>query len=243
MEPIESSDGHESCVICLVRALAEAALEGSDCPHCGDMSLRTLTLRVAIVQGDELAQIALPCSSSAASFEPSRKVPQVSDADLSRSGDEPAPTQCPCAPNTLLQVPFQCASWPLISAPPLTLKMWCVFRCHGGHWRGRWCNFGGSVCERGVVQQPAGLHCAPWQRRGGPASQWCRASKRPVQGSGWARFWVGAYCRAGQKPSVRVVPPVGSWPKRRPPETQPLLPRDAWWDKEVVEHASHKSGA
>ncbi len=130
-EPIESSDGHESCVICLVRALAEAAVEGSDCPHCGDMSLRTLRLRVAIVQGDELAQIALPRSSSAASFEPSRKVPRVSD--LSGSGDEPTPAQCPRAPNTLLQVPFQCASWPLISAPPLTLKMWCVFRCHGGH--------------------------------------------------------------------------------------------------------------
>ncbi len=109
-EPIESSDGHESCLICLVRALAEAALEGSDCPHCGDMSLRTLRLCVAIVQGDELAQIALPCSSSAASFEPSRKVPRVSDADRSGSGDEPAPAQCPHAPNTLLQVPFQCAS-------------------------------------------------------------------------------------------------------------------------------------
>ncbi len=49
-------------------------LGGSDCPHRGDMSLRSLRLRVAIVQGDELAQIALPRSSSAAYFEPSRKV-------------------------------------------------------------------------------------------------------------------------------------------------------------------------
>ncbi len=74
-------------------------LGGSDCPHCGDMSLRTLRIRVAIVQGDELAQIALPRSSSAASFEPRRKVPRVFDTDLSGSGDEPAPVQCLRAPH------------------------------------------------------------------------------------------------------------------------------------------------
>ncbi len=94
-EPIELSDGHESCVFCLGRTHAEAALVGSDCPHCGDMSLWTLRLRVVIVQGDELVQLTLPCSSSAASFEPRRKVPWVSDADLSGSGDKPAPAQCP----------------------------------------------------------------------------------------------------------------------------------------------------
>ncbi len=99
VEPIKSSDGHESCVFCLGRAHTEAALGGSDCPHCGDMSLRTLRLRVAIVQGDELAQLTLPRSSSAASFEPRRKVPWVSDADLLGSGDEPAPAQCPRAPH------------------------------------------------------------------------------------------------------------------------------------------------
>ncbi len=98
-EPIESSDGHESCVFCLGRAHAEAALGESDCPHCGDMSLRTLRLCVPIVQGDELAQLTLPHSSSAASFEPRRKVPRVSDADLSGSGDEPVPAQCPRAPH------------------------------------------------------------------------------------------------------------------------------------------------
>ncbi len=97
-EPIESSDGHESSVFFLGRAHAEVALGGSDCPHCGDMSLLTLRLRVAIVQGDELTQLTLPRSSSAASFEPRRKVPRVSDADLSGSGDEPAPAQCPSAP-------------------------------------------------------------------------------------------------------------------------------------------------
>ncbi len=98
-EPIKSSDGHESCVFCLGRAHTEAALGGSDCPHCGEMSLRTLRLHVAIVQGDELAQIALPRSSSAASFESRRKVPRISDADLSGSADEPAPAQCSCAPH------------------------------------------------------------------------------------------------------------------------------------------------
>ncbi len=67
-EPIELSDGHESCVFCLGHAHTEAALGGSDCPHCRDMSLRTLRLHVAIVQGDELAQLTLPRSSSAASF-------------------------------------------------------------------------------------------------------------------------------------------------------------------------------
>ncbi len=112
-EPIEFSDGHESCIFCLGRVHAEAALAGSDCPHCGDMSLRTLRLHVAIVQGDELAQIVLPRSSSAASFEPRRKVPRVSDADLSGSGDEPTPVQCPCAPHPRaagpLPVPFMTA--------------------------------------------------------------------------------------------------------------------------------------
>ncbi len=98
-EPIKLSDGHESGVFCLGRAHAEAALGGSDCPHCGDMSLRTLRLLVAIVQSDELAQLTLPRSSSAASFEPRKKVLRVSDADLSGSGDEPAPAQCPCAPH------------------------------------------------------------------------------------------------------------------------------------------------
>ncbi|RXN20612.1 mitogen-activated kinase kinase kinase kinase 4-like protein [Labeo rohita] len=67
------------------RAHAEAALGGSDCPHCGDMSLRTLRLRVAIIQGDELAQLALPRSSSAASLEPRSKVTRASDVDLSGS--------------------------------------------------------------------------------------------------------------------------------------------------------------
>ncbi len=43
---------------------------------CGrDMTLWTLMLGVAIVQGDELAQLALPRSSSAASFKPISKVP------------------------------------------------------------------------------------------------------------------------------------------------------------------------
>ncbi len=70
-EPIESTDGHESCIFCLGRAHAP----------------------------NELAQLALPRSSSAASFEPRKKVPRVSDADLSGSGDEPAPAQWPRAPH------------------------------------------------------------------------------------------------------------------------------------------------
>ncbi len=66
--PIELYDGHESCVFCLGLAHAEAALGGSDCPHCGAMRLRTLMLHVAIIQGNELAQLALalplqPCLS------------------------------------------------------------------------------------------------------------------------------------------------------------------------------------
>ncbi len=99
VEPIESSDGHKLCVFCLGRTHAEPTLGGSDWPHCGDMSLWTLRLHVAIVQGDELAQLTLRRSSSVASFEPRRKVPQASDADLSGSGDEPAPAQCPRAPH------------------------------------------------------------------------------------------------------------------------------------------------
>ncbi|KAL0152042.1 hypothetical protein M9458_052646, partial [Cirrhinus mrigala] len=61
--------------------------------------LRTLRLRVAIVQGDELAQLALLRSSSAASLEPRSKVPRAFDVDLSGSGDEIAPAQYPRAPH------------------------------------------------------------------------------------------------------------------------------------------------
>ncbi|RXN07830.1 mitogen-activated kinase kinase kinase kinase 4-like protein [Labeo rohita] len=98
-DPVVLSDGHESCVFCLGRAHTEAALGGSDCPHCGDMSLWTLRLRVAIVQGDELTQLALLRSSSAASLEPRSKVPRASDVDLSGSGDKIAPAQYPRAPH------------------------------------------------------------------------------------------------------------------------------------------------
>ncbi|KAL0172936.1 hypothetical protein M9458_033247, partial [Cirrhinus mrigala] len=55
----------------------------------------------AIVQGDELAQLALPRSSSAASLEPRSKVSRASDVDLSGSGDEIAPAQYPRAPHPL----------------------------------------------------------------------------------------------------------------------------------------------
>ncbi len=172
-EPIESSDGHELCIFCLGRVHAEVALGGLDCPHCGDMSLWTLRLHVAIVQGEEVAQLTLPHSSSAASFEPRRKVPRVSDADLSgwwwaRAGSVPTLSSPPCcrSPSSVLH-----DRW----SPPLPRRSRCGdFWCHGGHWRGGWCHFGGSVCEKGMVQQHAGLHCAP-------VSGWGRAGPWSVQ--------------------------------------------------------------
>ncbi len=103
-----------------------APFGGSDSPHCGDMSFRTLRLRVAIVQGDELAQLTLPCSSSAASFEPRRKVPRVSDAYLSGSGDEHAPAQCPRAPQPPAADPLPVRFMTADLRPSPTLKMWCL---------------------------------------------------------------------------------------------------------------------
>lgn len=106
-----------------VSSAGGAALGGLDCPHYGDISLRTLRPRVAIIQGDKLAQQVLPHSSSAIFFEPRRTVPQVRDIDLSGSGDELAPAHCPRTSNPLLQAPFQCTSWPPFSTHPLMHKM------------------------------------------------------------------------------------------------------------------------
>ncbi len=131
-EPIELFDGHKLCVFCLSHAHAEATLVGLDCPHCGDMSLWTLRLRVAIVQGDELAQLALPHSSSAASFEPRSKVPRASDVDLSGSGDELMPAQCPHAPHPPAAGPLP-VRFMTADLCPLPQRARCgVLRCHGG---------------------------------------------------------------------------------------------------------------
>ncbi len=125
-----------------VRLLPGPTLGGPDCPRYVDMSLWTLRLCVAIIQGDKLAQLALPRSSSAISFEPRRKVPTCSSPPAAG----PLPV---CFMNADLRL-------------PPTLKMWCP----SVPWRvqnRRRMHFSGSVCERGVVQQPAGLNCAPRQ--------------------------------------------------------------------------------
>ncbi|KAL0146508.1 hypothetical protein M9458_058139, partial [Cirrhinus mrigala] len=50
--PIEVLDTHKFCILCLGLAHAEAALAGSDCPHCEEFSLRTLKSRRSVALGD-----------------------------------------------------------------------------------------------------------------------------------------------------------------------------------------------
>lgn len=51
--PIELPDGHDSCVFCLGHAHAEAAVIESNCPHCGEMSVRALRTRIAILLNEQ----------------------------------------------------------------------------------------------------------------------------------------------------------------------------------------------
>ncbi len=64
----------------------------------------------------------------------------------------------------------------------------------------------------------------PMEATRGTSILWCRAPTCPVQGSWWAWLGVGPSCRAGQKPSGRVVPPVGPLPKGHLAEARPLFP-------------------
>lgn len=50
--PIEAPDTHEFCIRCLGLAHAEAALNGSGCPHCEEFSVRVLRARKNIALGD-----------------------------------------------------------------------------------------------------------------------------------------------------------------------------------------------
>ncbi|KAF4099822.1 hypothetical protein G5714_019948 [Onychostoma macrolepis] len=48
--PTDFPDTHNDCVLCLGRAYAEAALEGSDCQACEELSIKILRARLAVVR-------------------------------------------------------------------------------------------------------------------------------------------------------------------------------------------------
>lgn len=52
--PVNFPDAHEDCVLCLGRAHAEAALEGSDCRAGEELPIKILHARLAIVRSGGL---------------------------------------------------------------------------------------------------------------------------------------------------------------------------------------------
>lgn len=46
---MELPDAHDACVFCLGRAHVDAALDGSDCPCCEQMSVKTLRARISVI--------------------------------------------------------------------------------------------------------------------------------------------------------------------------------------------------
>ncbi len=59
-----ADDGHSECVSCLGKSHADAALAGSDCSHCENISLASLRSRIAFFSESDPAPRALPFSSS-----------------------------------------------------------------------------------------------------------------------------------------------------------------------------------
>ncbi len=68
--PLHAADSHGECTSCLGSAHAEAALTGTECPHCEDMSLTSLCKQIAFFSESNSAPRYLPLSSSQ---EPVRK--------------------------------------------------------------------------------------------------------------------------------------------------------------------------
>ncbi len=61
---LHSDDGHSECVSCLGKSHADAALTGSDCSHCKNISLASLRSRIAFFSESDFAPHALPFSYS-----------------------------------------------------------------------------------------------------------------------------------------------------------------------------------
>ncbi|RXN36722.1 tRNA-specific adenosine deaminase 1 [Labeo rohita] len=81
--PVEFPDAHEDCVLCLGRAHAEAALEGSDCKACEDLPIKILRARLAAVRSGGPLD---PASSPPVAFEPRAGRPQASHSGGSNEG-------------------------------------------------------------------------------------------------------------------------------------------------------------
>ncbi len=62
--PLHADDGHSKCVFCLGKSHADAALAGSDCSHCENISLASLRSRIAFFSEHDPTPRALPFSSS-----------------------------------------------------------------------------------------------------------------------------------------------------------------------------------
>ncbi len=77
--PIELPDGHDSCVFCLGHAHAEAADIESNCPHCGEMSVRALRTRIAILLNEQpiLSSQQSPSASYAEPWKTKSRRPEV----------------------------------------------------------------------------------------------------------------------------------------------------------------------
>ncbi len=62
--PLHADDGHSECVSCLGKSHADAALAGSDCSHCENISLASLRSWIAFFSESDPAPRVLPFFSS-----------------------------------------------------------------------------------------------------------------------------------------------------------------------------------
>ncbi len=203
--PIELPDGHGSCVFCLGCAHAEAAIIESNCPHCGEMSVKALRTRIAILLNEQpsLSSQQSPSASYAESWKTKSRRPEV---DASRPAGEHMSAHPPLASRSPGPSPTPVEYVDGGFHPPFGR------RGPGFIWSTRWRQWGSHV-NRCIWLVWLGLQSGGGFSR--VTSQWGRPCGREihpphVQGSGGTRAGVGSSRRARTRQAGRVVPPA--WP-------------------------------
>ncbi|KAF4112182.1 hypothetical protein G5714_006977 [Onychostoma macrolepis] len=85
--PIELPDGHDLCVFCLGRIHAEAAVIESNCPHCGEMCVKAIRMRIAILLNEQ-PSLSLQQSPSASYAEPWKTKSRRPEVEAGRPAGE-----------------------------------------------------------------------------------------------------------------------------------------------------------
>ncbi|KAL0173136.1 hypothetical protein M9458_033447, partial [Cirrhinus mrigala] len=113
--PLYAADNHGECVSCLGLPHAEVALKETECPHCGDMSLSSLRLRIVFFSERDSAPRALPFPPSQ---EPVKKKQRGRGSQRSESGELTSaqpPRASPSPQREGFPVLFTCPDLDLVS--------------------------------------------------------------------------------------------------------------------------------